>query len=192
MMLKLRGKVKLTRNKMARGSSRSGGSPGVHSVRSAPRTASAPPSSSYSAPKAQAHRPAAVTPAAPASSASKPTTPVAPQTAMGQPMAGGAPAQGGMMRNIASNAAGSMIGYMAANSLMGAFRGDGEPAANGAAAGAAATPMAPGEDLSRGPCAIQYQSFLKCIEANPGNISNCQWAEDMFQSCRINNNGSQL
>lgn len=85
----------------------------------------------------------------------------------------------GLMGNIVSSAIGSMIGVTAAETIMGAFKGDKESQEKLGIV-----------DAEKGPCSIQFQSFQKCVENNGNNVSACQWAFDMFNACK-NQNGQQ-
>eukprot|EP01117_Protostelium_nocturnum_P008188 TRINITY_DN291_c0_g1_i6.p1 TRINITY_DN291_c0_g1~~TRINITY_DN291_c0_g1_i6.p1 ORF type:complete len:159 (+),score=57.89 TRINITY_DN291_c0_g1_i6:180-656(+) len=141
-------------------------------------TASKPTSSSSST----ASRSTAMAPA-------RPTTPATPHAPAPAPAAssGG----GGLLTGIMANAASTAIGYTAAHSAMSAL-GIGMYGGNKEAPTDAATVSQTTSRLENGPCGIQYQSFLKCLEANNSNISSCQWAQDMFTQCNSNLGGNKL
>jgi len=120
-----------------------------------------------------------------------PGYPVAPQRGMtpmmgGNPMGMGMPGAmapgGGMLRNIATTAAGSMLGFMAADTVMNAFRGNSPEQRE--------QQQQIAEVARSSPCAVQFDAFEKCVAANNNNVVPCQWAFDMFQSC-MNPQGQQ-
>jgi len=84
------------------------------------------------------------------------------------------------MGNIMSSAVGSMAGVMGAHAIMGAFKGNDHQETPAPAQPAAAA----------GPCAIQYQGFLKCLENNGNNVGSCQWAMDLFNQCNTGSKAS--
>src|SRR5690242_14964572 len=87
----------------------------------------------------------------------------------GMPMGGMPGQQPSMMRSIISSAVGSAIGVTASHALMNAWNsGDKEQIAQIS------------QQEQTGKCAVQFQSFLKCLEHNSSNVSSCQWASDML------------
>ena len=67
---------------------------------------------------------------------------------------------------------------MAAHSLMNAFGGRNEEEVKQVQA-MAANP----EQTISGPCGVQFEAFMKCVESNQNDMSNCKWAYDMLTSC---------
>jgi len=87
----------------------------------------------------------------------------------------------GLFTQIAANAASTAIGVTAAhaimNSMSGLFGGR-EPTEQDI------------KQLNEGPCSIQFQSFMKCVEHSNNDVSSCQWAMDMLNQCKNPNASS--
>jgi hypothetical protein len=90
----------------------------------------------------------------------------------GMPMGAG----GGMLRNVATTAAGAMLGVMAADTVMNAFKGN--------SAEQREEQQRISEFARQGPCAPQFDAFERCVASNNNNVSACQWAFDMFNACQ--------
>jgi len=104
----------------------------------------------------------------------------------------GAPSGGqSLLGNIATTAVGSMVGVTAAHALMGAFGGDKEkevaPSENTQQQSQLQAPQQyqnQNQMSDFGPCKPQYDSLFKCIEFNNNQITQCQWASDLFNQCK--------
>jgi len=127
-----------------------------------------------SSPNLPATRPKPTSTAKPVSKPSPQQKPQTPAQPTGQPMK---PQGNSLMRDIGTSMVGSMMGVMAADALMSTFGGKGEEAKQ--IQNMAQNP----EQSSSGPCGVQYQSFMKCVDNNEGNVSSCQWAYEMLASC---------
>jgi len=100
---------------------------------------------------------------------------------MAPPLQGGG--GGGFLRGVAQLGAGIAVGHVMAHALENIFFGGkhkpGEPA--------------PTEEeiqeleqkVKKGPCAVQYRSFNTCLQHNEDDVSNCEWAFDMFKECQV-------
>eukprot|EP01114_Cavostelium_apophysatum_P017974 TRINITY_DN5458_c0_g1_i1.p1 TRINITY_DN5458_c0_g1~~TRINITY_DN5458_c0_g1_i1.p1 ORF type:complete len:201 (-),score=38.79 TRINITY_DN5458_c0_g1_i1:670-1272(-) len=188
---------------MGKGGGSRGGSPGMFSKKGLGPQPAAKPAASH-APQQSPRMPAAVQPkpaahtpapaprpvaAAAPTTGNKPTTaPVPAQGHAPNSPAAMAPASSGggsLLGTIAANAVSTAGGIVMGHAIMNAFSGgkDSSPEA--------AEPMAPvanstmsREDPTLGPCASQYTTFLKCLENSNQNVSQCQWAYDMFSQCK--------
>jgi len=104
-----------------------------------------------------------------------------------QPQAGAAPATpmqqggrsgGGFLRNVAELGAGIAVGHVAAHAL--------ENVLFGGKGGHSAEELKEAEDkVLTGPCSVQYESFTKCLNMNEDDVSQCEWAFDMFKECQV-------
>lgn len=142
---------------------------------------SAPPSRSAPAPSrapAPAPRQAQAPPPAPHHAAP------APAPSMQQSGGGG-----GMLAGLGATMAqgfafgtGSALAREAVGAAMGAFSGGDKAPAPQAPQQTQAQPQ-----MSSGPCAIDNQAFMQCLQNNSGNAGNCDFYYNALQSCQANN-----
>eukprot|EP01115_Flamella_aegyptia_P013136 TRINITY_DN68559_c0_g1_i1.p1 TRINITY_DN68559_c0_g1~~TRINITY_DN68559_c0_g1_i1.p1 ORF type:complete len:172 (-),score=79.68 TRINITY_DN68559_c0_g1_i1:50-565(-) len=166
---------------------KSSGSPGVFSKRGV-----SAPSSSTSHTSKPTSKP--TQPSAASSTSAKPTTPAPTQSQATQPVkptqqaTPGAPVgqTGGrsLLGDIATSAAGSMVGVMGAHAIMGMFGGSSN---NGAQPTEAQMNQAV---QAAQKCSPQVTGFFKCLENNSSNISSCQWAYDLVKQCQTEETNS--
>jgi len=168
---------------MARGGSSKGRSrspsPRSSGRKTSTPTRSAPTRSSVPARRPEARPSPKAAPARPASTATKPTAPQPPPGAHPHPPPTPmAPSSGNsMMKSIGASMAGSLMGNLAAHSLMNAFGGRGEEAER-------VQEMSKNpEESSRGACGPNFTSFNDCLSQNEQNIGSCQSAYDMLLQC---------
>jgi len=182
---------------------RGGGSPGVFSKKglgssgsstshSKPAPAPTQQAASHSTAKpTSSPAPSKPTPTSTPSSATTPqmkqtptATPATPQPTA-SPMSGSG---GSLLGNIATTAAGSMVGVMGAHAVMGLFKGDEKEAPQQQQQQNMQAQPAQGQlyqSEMNGPCAVQFQGFQKCLDNNSNSVSSCQWAYDLFNQCKV-------
>eukprot|EP00116_Pleurobrachia_bachei_P013333 sb/3473595/ len=137
-----------------------GSRPSPGPSRSPPRATSPPPQQARAAPPPQrAAAPAAAAPSAVAAPAAA------------------APQKGGMMRDIATTAAGVAGGHLAANAIMGMWNGSGS-----SNQGVGYSDRAPQQQ--GGPCGQQLQDFINCTQNNY-DISLCTGFNQALKDCKL-------
>jgi hypothetical protein len=133
-------------------------------------------SSSSSKPKTQTQERQSAPPPAPAHTAPHPA-PVHQTPPMATPMGGGG--GGSFLGRVAELGAGIAVGHVAGRALENVFFG-----------GHHASPQQlekAEEEVRKGPCATQYDTFLRCLQKNEDDASKCDWVFDMFKDCQSNN-----
>eukprot|EP00656_Telonema_subtile_P018672 TRINITY_DN2010_c0_g1_i1.p1 TRINITY_DN2010_c0_g1~~TRINITY_DN2010_c0_g1_i1.p1 ORF type:complete len:160 (-),score=43.06 TRINITY_DN2010_c0_g1_i1:90-569(-) len=132
----------------------------------------APSRGMSTAPAARAPPPRAAPPPATRSAAPAPA----------QPQAGGG-MMAGMAANVASVAAGSVIGHGISNMMFGSGSQQQAPAeAAPPAESAYAQPAATGADA----CKFEFENFMQCLKGNNNDATQCQYFMDSLNTCRTN------
>ena len=91
----------------------------------------------------------------------------------------------GFLGTMASVAAGSAMGHVIGRSMMNMFEGrDTQEVVNEIES----TPVAQ-ED---GACPVQFKAFKMCLESTGDDVSQCQWAYDMFRDCAERNTTTSM
>eukprot|EP01126_Amoeba_proteus_P045623 TRINITY_DN511_c0_g2_i1.p1 TRINITY_DN511_c0_g2~~TRINITY_DN511_c0_g2_i1.p1 ORF type:complete len:162 (+),score=19.03 TRINITY_DN511_c0_g2_i1:94-579(+) len=95
-----------------------------------------------------------------------------------------APSAGsGMLANVGSAVAGSFLGNVIANKMMGGGNDASQPQQ-----AAPQQQMYANQPMYENPCAQFQMTFGECLRANPYDISACQMTFDQWNNCKLNNN----
>eukprot|EP00658_Telonema_sp_P-2_P077348 TRINITY_DN696_c0_g1_i1.p1 TRINITY_DN696_c0_g1~~TRINITY_DN696_c0_g1_i1.p1 ORF type:complete len:145 (-),score=28.34 TRINITY_DN696_c0_g1_i1:173-607(-) len=132
----------------------------------------APSRSMSSAPAARPPPPRAAPPPATRTAAAPPA----------QPSQGGS-MMGGMAANVASVAAGSVIGHGISNMMFGSSSHQAAPAEPVQESAYAQAPAAQG---GQDACKFEFENFMQCLKNNNNDASQCSYFMDTLQSCRTN------
>merc|ERR1712216_910894 len=96
-----------------------------------------------------------------------------------------APAQPSMMGqmagNVASVAAGSVIGHGISNMMFGSSSHQAAPQEQAPAQSAYAAPSQ-GADA----CKFEFENFMQCLQQNNNDANQCQYFQDTLTQCRYN------
>ncbi|CBH14359.1 hypothetical protein, conserved [Trypanosoma brucei gambiense DAL972] len=80
----------------------------------------------------------------------------------------------GLLGNVASVAAGSVIGHGISHMLFDRNAPPAQPTELQQVA----------QQVGNGACAAHVQTYAKCLEANEGNAAPCKWAWETFTQCQ--------